>query len=261
MWRPPKITAKLSALSWNCCIHLLQWSCFHTFSNTTSYWYKKHLGCDKNSDRIFHNVDKEVFKVWDEPIWRDCLNWCTSKRFTSYWKLYSLCWRHKQLFMHVNVEIKRIKMCRNAMNAAHWLTPMCFLVVSLEGRAVHLATLVQEAEQRVSELQAQVRSQGPSEWEGSDPDRQLKAWEWRLHLFRRMQTGFEHASKSSGWLWRLFSYNPGFHFGNSFQFWDSIWAELTASTLGSRVFDSFSANITRLNSYFTFFFIGISRQA
>lgn len=81
---------------------------------------------------------------------------------------------------------------------------MCFLVVSLEGRAVHLATLVQEAEQRVSELQAQVRSEGPSEWEGSDPDRQLKAWEWRLRLFRRMRTGFEHASKSSGWLWWLF---------------------------------------------------------
>lgn len=70
-------------------------------------------------------------------------------------------------------------------------------VVSLEGRAVHLATLVQEAEQRVSELQAQVRSEGPSEREGSDQERQLKAWEWRLRLFRRMQTGFEHASKDS----------------------------------------------------------------
>lgn len=73
---------------------------------------------------------------------------------------------------------------------------MCFLVVSLEGRAVHLATLVQEAEQRVSELQAQVRSEGPGEREGSDRERQLKAWEWRLRLFRRMQTGFEHASKA-----------------------------------------------------------------
>lgn len=72
-----------------------------------------------------------------------------------------------------------------------------FSVVSLEGRAVHLATLVQEAEQRVSELQAQVRSEGPSEREVSDRERQLKAWEWRLRLFRRMQTGFEHASKSS----------------------------------------------------------------
>lgn len=82
-----------------------------------------------------------------------------------------------------------------------WLSPMCFLVVSLEGRALHLATLVQEAEQRVLELQAQVGSEAPGEREGSDRDRQLKAWEWRLRLFRRMQTGFEHASKASGRLW------------------------------------------------------------
>ena len=61
-----------------------------------------------------------------------------------------------------------------------------------------MATLVQEAEQRVSELQAQVGSEGPAEREGSDRERQLKAWEWRLRLFRRMQTGFEHASKASG---------------------------------------------------------------
>lgn len=61
---------------------------------------------------------------------------------------------------------------------------------------MHLVTLVQEAEQRVSELQAQVRSEGPCEREGSDRERQLKAWEWRLRLFRRMQTGFEHAGKA-----------------------------------------------------------------
>lgn len=73
---------------------------------------------------------------------------------------------------------------------------LCFPVVSLEGRAVHLATLVQEAEQRVSELQVQVGGEAPGEREGSDRDRQLKAWEWRLRLFRRMQTGFEHASKA-----------------------------------------------------------------
>lgn len=73
---------------------------------------------------------------------------------------------------------------------------LCFPVVSLEGRAVHLATLVQEAEQRVSELRVQVGGEAPGEREGSDRDRQLKAWEWRLRLFRRMQTGFEHASKA-----------------------------------------------------------------
>lgn len=60
---------------------------------------------------------------------------------------------------------------------------------------MHLATLVQEAEQRVSEFQAQAGSEGPGDREGSDRERQLKAWEWRLRLLRRMQTGFEHASK------------------------------------------------------------------
>lgn len=89
------------------------------------------------------------------------------------------------------------------------ISPVSYLVVSLEGRAMHLATLVQEAEQRVLELQAQVRNEGPGEREGSDRERQLKAWEWRLRLFRRMQTGFEHASKNvfskgfSGSWWKL----------------------------------------------------------
>lgn len=89
---------------------------------------------------------------------------------------------------------------------------MCFLVVSLEGRAVHLATLVQEAEQRVSALQTQVGSEGPGEREGSDRDRQLKAWEWRLRLFRRMQTGFEHASKAPCTTLTVSSLAPCFSF-------------------------------------------------
>lgn len=78
---------------------------------------------------------------------------------------------------------------------SHDICLLSFTVVSLEGRAVHLATLVQEAEQRVSEHEAQVRNEGLGERDGSDRERQLKAWEWRLRLFRRMQTGFEHASK------------------------------------------------------------------
>ncbi|XP_049916701.1 ankyrin repeat and fibronectin type-III domain-containing protein 1 isoform X1 [Epinephelus moara] len=85
-----------------------------------------------------------------------------------------------------NVPMAKLLLRAGAKESPHF--------VSLEGRAVHLATLVQEAEQRVSELQAQVRSEGPGEREGSDRERQLKAWEWRLRLFRRMQTGFEHAN-------------------------------------------------------------------
>uniref|UniRef100_A0A1A8FYA0 Ankyrin repeat and fibronectin type-III domain-containing protein 1-like n=4 Tax=Nothobranchius korthausae TaxID=1143690 RepID=A0A1A8FYA0_9TELE len=85
-----------------------------------------------------------------------------------------------------NVPMAKLLLRAGAKESPHF--------VSLEGRAMHLATLVQEADQRVSELQAQVRNEGPSEREGCDQERQLKAWEWRLRLFRRMQTGFEHAN-------------------------------------------------------------------
>ncbi|XP_076616806.1 ankyrin repeat and fibronectin type-III domain-containing protein 1 isoform X2 [Chaetodon auriga] len=85
-----------------------------------------------------------------------------------------------------NVPMAKLLLRAGAKESPHF--------VSLEGRAVHLATLVQEAEQRVSELQAQVGSEGPADREGSDRERQLKAWEWRLRLLRRMQTGFEHAN-------------------------------------------------------------------
>ncbi|XP_053720627.1 ankyrin repeat and fibronectin type-III domain-containing protein 1 isoform X1 [Synchiropus splendidus] len=85
-----------------------------------------------------------------------------------------------------NVPMAKLLLKAGAKESPHF--------VSLEGRAVHLATLVQEAEQRVCELQTQVHSEGPGERETSDRERQLKAWEWRLRLFRRMQTGFEHAS-------------------------------------------------------------------
>ncbi|XP_061562125.1 ankyrin repeat and fibronectin type-III domain-containing protein 1 isoform X2 [Phycodurus eques] len=85
-----------------------------------------------------------------------------------------------------NVPMAKLLLRAGAKESPHFF--------SLEGRAVHLATLVQEAEQRVSELQTQVGSEGPGEREGSDRERQLKAWEWRLRLFRRMQTGFEHAN-------------------------------------------------------------------
>ncbi|XP_037134366.1 uncharacterized protein LOC119138444 isoform X1 [Syngnathus acus] len=84
-----------------------------------------------------------------------------------------------------NVPMAKLLLRAGAKESPHF--------VSSEGRAVHLATLVQEAEQRVSELQTQVGSVGPGEREGSERERQLKAWEWRLRLFRRMQTGFEHA--------------------------------------------------------------------
>ncbi|KAL0984354.1 hypothetical protein UPYG_G00140370 [Umbra pygmaea] len=84
-----------------------------------------------------------------------------------------------------NVPMARLLLRAGAKESPHF--------VSLEGRSVHLATLVREAEQRVADLQAKVRSEGPGEREATDHERQLKAWEWRHRLFRRMQTGFEHA--------------------------------------------------------------------
>ncbi|KAL2078456.1 hypothetical protein ACEWY4_026141 [Coilia grayii] len=64
--------------------------------------------------------------------------------------------------------------------------------VSLEGRAMHLATLVREAEQRVAELVSRVTGEGQGERE------ELKSWEWRLRLYRRMETGFQHSSPPDG---------------------------------------------------------------
>lgn len=59
---------------------------------------------------------------------------------------------------------------------------------------MHLNTLVQEAQQRVSELSAQVMSEGLS-MDNTDKEKQLKAWEWRYRLYKRMKAGYEHASK------------------------------------------------------------------
>ncbi|KAJ8245800.1 hypothetical protein GJAV_G00260450 [Gymnothorax javanicus] len=84
-----------------------------------------------------------------------------------------------------NVPMAKLLLQAGAKESPHF--------VSLEGRALHLATLVREAEQRVTDLGAQAASEGPGTPEASDKQRQLKAWEWRLRLFKRMQTGFEHA--------------------------------------------------------------------
>lgn len=72
---------------------------------------------------------------------------------------------------------------------------MYSLVLSLEGRAAHLASLVQEAEHRIAELVAQVTGEEPGEREESNRERQLKTWEWKLRLYKRMQTGYTHASE------------------------------------------------------------------
>ncbi|GAB1296658.1 Ankyrin-repeat and fibronectin type III domain-containing 1 [Apodemus speciosus] len=83
-----------------------------------------------------------------------------------------------------NVPIARILLRTGARESPHF--------VSLESRAMHLNTLVQEAQDRVSELSAQVENEGFT-LDNTEKEKQLKAWEWRHRLYRRMKTGFEHA--------------------------------------------------------------------
>lgn len=64
----------------------------------------------------------------------------------------------------------------------------------MESRSVHLSTLVQEAQQRVTELSAQVMDEGHGT-DNTEKEKQLKAWEWRYRLYKRMKAGYEHASK------------------------------------------------------------------
>ncbi|XP_051877152.1 ankyrin repeat and fibronectin type-III domain-containing protein 1-like [Pristis pectinata] len=83
-----------------------------------------------------------------------------------------------------NVPMAKLLLQAGAKESPHF--------VSLESRAVHLATLVRESEQRVSELTTQVVNEAPST-DCAEKEKQLKAWEWHNRLFKRMQTGFEHA--------------------------------------------------------------------
>ncbi|XP_041938005.1 ankyrin repeat and fibronectin type-III domain-containing protein 1 isoform X3 [Alosa sapidissima] len=79
-----------------------------------------------------------------------------------------------------NVPMAKLLLRAGAKESPHF--------VSLEGRAMHLATLVREAEQRVAELVSRVTGEAQGERE------ELKSWEWRLRLYRRMETGFQHSS-------------------------------------------------------------------
>ncbi|MGH0162194.1 UNVERIFIED_CONTAM: hypothetical protein FKN15_042431 [Acipenser sinensis] len=83
-----------------------------------------------------------------------------------------------------NVPMARVLLKAGAKESPHF--------VSQESRVLHLSTLVQEAQRRVSELSAQATSEGLS-LDSTEREKQLKAWEWRYRLYKRMKTGFEHA--------------------------------------------------------------------
>ncbi|XP_056152660.1 ankyrin repeat and fibronectin type-III domain-containing protein 1-like [Lampris incognitus] len=63
--------------------------------------------------------------------------------------------------------------------------------VSVESREAHLSSLVVEAERRAAELAAQAQREGLS-LEACHKDKQLRVWEWRSKLYKRMKTGFQH---------------------------------------------------------------------
>lgn len=69
------------------------------------------------------------------------------------------------------------------------------VVVSVESREAHLSSLVVEAERRAADLAAQAQKDGLL-LEACHKDKQLKAWEWRSKLYKRMRTGFQHARES-----------------------------------------------------------------
>lgn len=96
----------------------------------------------------------------------------------------------------VSAEPKLDLITFSSLLLAAFLGPMAVpthpTVVSLESRSLHLSTLVREAEQRVNELTAQVVNEAPSA-DCSEKEKQLKAWEWRYRLYKRMKAGFEHA--------------------------------------------------------------------
>ncbi|XP_039991816.1 ankyrin repeat and fibronectin type-III domain-containing protein 1 [Xiphias gladius] len=64
--------------------------------------------------------------------------------------------------------------------------------VTVESREAHLSSLVVEAERRAADLAAQAQRDGLS-LEACHKDKQLRAWEWRSKLYKRMRTGFQHA--------------------------------------------------------------------
>nr|XP_061807698.1 ankyrin repeat and fibronectin type-III domain-containing protein 1-like [Nerophis lumbriciformis] len=64
--------------------------------------------------------------------------------------------------------------------------------VTTESREAHLVALVAEAEQRAADLCARAQRDGLS-LEACHKDKQLRAWEWRCKLYKRMKSGFQQA--------------------------------------------------------------------
>ncbi|XP_059804129.1 ankyrin repeat and fibronectin type-III domain-containing protein 1 [Hypanus sabinus] len=82
-----------------------------------------------------------------------------------------------------SVPVARILLQAGAVESPHFDCP--------ESRVSHLSGLIEEAQERVSELTSQVLREADSA--GVEQQKQLTAWEWRYRLYKRMKTGFELA--------------------------------------------------------------------
>ncbi|XP_063309415.1 ankyrin repeat and fibronectin type-III domain-containing protein 1 [Pelobates fuscus] len=83
-----------------------------------------------------------------------------------------------------NVPIARTLLRAGAKESPHF--------TSHESRSLHLSTLVEEAQQRMNELSAKIQNEGLGV-DSNDKEKQLKSWEWRYRLYKRMKTGYDHA--------------------------------------------------------------------
>ncbi|XP_069608547.1 ankyrin repeat and fibronectin type-III domain-containing protein 1 [Ranitomeya imitator] len=83
-----------------------------------------------------------------------------------------------------NVPIARTLLKAGARESPHF--------VSLESRSMHLNSLVEEAQMRMSELSVKIQNEGLGV-DSTDREKLLKSWEWRYRLYKRMKTGYEYA--------------------------------------------------------------------
>ncbi|XP_033182703.1 ankyrin repeat and fibronectin type-III domain-containing protein 1 isoform X4 [Anabas testudineus] len=85
-----------------------------------------------------------------------------------------------------NTPIAKLLLKAGAKESPHFM--------SVESREAHLSSLVVEAERRAADLATQAQRDGLS-LEACHKDKQLRAWEWRSKLYKRMRTGFQHARR------------------------------------------------------------------
>ncbi|MEQ2187428.1 hypothetical protein GOODEAATRI_004613 [Goodea atripinnis] len=98
-----------------------------------------------------------------------------------------------------NTPIAKLLLKAGGKESPHWAAGSVSVIpqvpsksVSAESRDAHLSALVEEAERRAADLAAQAQRDGLS-LEACHKDKQLRTWEWRSKLYKRMRTGFQHA--------------------------------------------------------------------